>query len=103
MLATIGVAKPMQEQEPSNFTAKELISIFTVIVTLIGAAVSFGVMYGKVQRLDDSNKDFSQSLQKTREELVEVKTQNKQLLDFIQDIKSDIAIIKQKQDSATRR
>lgn len=89
----------MPKEAPENLSFKELLTAFTMVATLIGAAVSFGVMYGKVERLDDSNKEFNVSLQRTREELVEVKSQNKQLLDIIQDIKSDIHSIKQRQEA----
>lgn len=92
-----------QPQPSQAYSLKDVGTIITLIITMVGAAVSFGVMYGKVERLDENNKEVSQSLQKTREELVEVKTQNKQFLEFLQDIKSDILIIKQKQEATQSR
>ena len=65
-----------------------------LVITLIGAAVSFGVVYSKVETLSQNVTDLTKTLTLTREQLIETRSTNAQILDTLSGIKSDIHDIK---------
>lgn len=68
-----------------------------LVITLVAAAISFGVVYSKVQTLSENVTDLTKTLTQTREQLIETRATNAQILDTLSGIKSDINDIKKGQ------
>lgn len=94
------VAMPNQVKEEAP---KELWIPVGLVITMLGAAVSFGTIYSKVNDLSSSTAQLTQSLQQTREEVSSLRTRNEELIRALSDIKSDIAIIRASQIRTTGR
>lgn len=68
-----------------------------IISTIVIAAISYGIIYNKVNTLDATVREQSALLQQTREQLVRVEATNAQLVQTLQDIKSDVNAIREQQ------
>ncbi len=65
-----------------------------LVATMLGAAISFGIIYQKVDSLSESTKETVQSLQETREEVSALRAQREEILRALTDIKSDVNAIR---------
>lgn len=68
-----------------------------LVITMMGAAVSYGTLYSKVNDLTTNSAQLNQSLQQTREDVSSLRARNEELLRALSDIKSDIAVIRSAQ------
>lgn len=66
-----------------------------LVITLLGAAFSFGVVYMTVQQLVVTTTEVNRSLQETREEVSALRAHREADRQVLSDIKSDVNIIKQ--------
>ena len=91
MNAVAAKATMSQDQAP-KFSKDTWISL-SLVVVMVGAAITFGVMYGTVQKLSTDVGEINSSLQKTREEVSALKAQRDEIVNTLSDIKSDLSEI----------
>ena len=82
----------MTQRAQQMFSKETLIPVglvATFLASIAGVGYAWGITNSKVEKLDSTVTEQSDLLRETREELVEVKTTNKQLLQALQDLKSN--------------
>jgi len=80
----------MREDQAPKFSKDTWISL-SLVVVMVGAAITFGVMYGTVQKLSTDVGEINSSLQKTREEVSALKAQRDEIVNTLSDIKRDLS------------
>lgn len=88
MNAVAAKATMSQDQAP-KFSKDTWISL-SLVVVMVGAAITFGVMYGTVQKLSTDVGEINSSLQKTREEVSALKAQRDEMVNTLSDIKRSL-------------
>lgn len=63
----------------------------SLVIIMVGAAVTFGMMYGTVQKLSTDVGEINSSLLKTREEVSALKAQRDEIVNTLSDIKRDLS------------
>lgn len=63
----------------------------SLVIVMVGAAVTFGMMYGTVQKLSNDVGEINSSLLKTREEVSALKAQRDEIVNTLSDIKRDLS------------
>lgn len=89
----VATAKTTMSQEQAPKMSKETWISMSLVVIMVGAAVTFGVMYGTVQKLSTDVSEINSTLIKTREEVSALKAQRNEIVSNLSDIKRDLSAI----------
>lgn len=84
-------AKATMSQDPTPKISKETWISMSLVIIMVGAAVTFGMMYGTVQKLSTDVGEINSSLLKTREEVSALKAQRDEIVNTLSDIKRDLS------------
>lgn len=83
-------AKATTSQDQTPKISKETWISMSLAIIMIGAAVTFGMMYGTVQKLSSDVGEINSSLLKTREEVSALKAQRDEIVNTLSDIKRSL-------------